>query len=138
MKRRRQLLIVSLTLGGLALLYVLTVLILIVRTPVEMENWFRPRPCEPFSKALWDSTRFGDPPRYKMANDLVRSGCLMGKSEREVRELLGQPSSEDRSGTEVRVGYDLIAQRRFPARCFLLPSFLFLNMDTWLLEIQCE
>ncbi len=73
-----------------------------------------------------------------MANDLVRSRQLFGKTEREVRSLLGAPHSEDRSGTRVLLGYDLVHQRQFPAKCFLLPSCLLINVDTWLLEIDLD
>jgi hypothetical protein len=124
--------------GGLAIIYGFIVLALIVWAPPDLENWFRPRLGEPFSKALWDSTRFGDARRYRMADNLVRARHLIGKSEQDVRDLLGKPSSEDHHGMEILIGYNLVSQKDLPARCKFLPDFLFLNMETWLLEIQVE
>jgi hypothetical protein len=138
MKLTRMLAITGLVCLGLAVAYALIVLVLLVRTPVGMEEWFRPKARRPFSEAAWRATKFGDPDRYRMANDLVRSGRLLGKTAREVKELLGQQSSEDHLGTKTLIGYDLVSQRQFPAKCFLLPSFLFLNTDTWLLEVEAE
>jgi hypothetical protein len=129
----------SLLLAGLGLIlaYGLAVLVLAVHTPADFDQWFRPAPRIPFSKAQWDSSHFGDVQRYKLANGLVSSAMLIGKTEAEARDLLGEPSSEDRVNGEVLLGYDLIAQTRFPARCRFLPSFLFFNTDTWLLEVRC-
>jgi hypothetical protein len=120
------------------MLYILGVLLLLAWAPPELEVWFRPRSHKPFSEAAWHSTRSGEPDRYKMANDLLRSKLLLGKTEREVRNLLGSPTSQDPDGADMVIGYDLISQRRFPSGCALLPSSLFLNTDTWLLELQCE
>src|SRR5690242_18735713 len=118
--------------------YGATLAYLIVRTPPDMDERFRPKPREPFSAQKWGTTRFGDPLRYKMANDLVRSGKLLGMGEAEVRSLLGAPTSEDRVAGELWIGYDLASQRQFPAGCFLLPSWLFMNSDTWLLEVRLK
>ncbi len=127
-----------LVLFGLLLTYALTIVVLVIHPPAELGEWFRPRPRKPFSKLLWTATRFGDADRYKMANDLVHSKLLIGKTEGEVRALLGAPHSEDHIREEIWLGYDLVPQRSFPSRCFLLPGFLFMNSDTWLLEIRCE
>ena len=123
---------------ALVFAYGLTIFVLLARTPVELEEWLRPRTRKPFSELAWRSTRFGDPDRYKMANDLVWSRRLLGKTEQQVKELLGQQSSEDHLNMRTLIGYDLVSQRQFPANCFCLPSFLFLNTDTWLLEIEVE
>src|SRR5689334_181282 len=84
-----------------------TVGYLIVRSPPDMDERFRPKPRETFSAQKWKTTTFGDPLRYKMANDLVRSGKLLGMGESEVRSLLGAPSSEDHDAGELWIGYDL-------------------------------
>jgi hypothetical protein len=138
MRLRRILTTCGLICVGLVLLYGVVVLFLIVQTPVGIEEWFRPRPRKPFSKEAWQLTRFGDSDRYRMANDLVSSRRLLGKTEQEAREMLGKASSEDHLDASLLIGYDLVSQRQFPAKCCLLPSFLFLNSDTWLLEVEIK
>jgi hypothetical protein len=81
MKLRQTLAITGLSVLGLGFVYAASVLVLMFWTPVRLEEWFRPRPCKAFSTLAWKSTRFGDPERYKMANELVRTGRLLGKSE---------------------------------------------------------
>ena len=137
MRVKRFLLIGGLTLFGLALAYSLILCLLIVRGPTaEMEELFRPRPREPFSRTAWQSTRFGDADRFRMANDLVRSGRLLGMTQQEVEGLLGKGSALDELGGRILLGYDLVPQRQFPAKCVVLPGFLFWNTDTWLLEVE--
>ena len=138
MKLRRALASTGFILFGLTLLYGLTLMVLLIWTPPGIEEWCRPRARKPFSAVAWRSSRFGAPERYKMANDLVRSGRLLGKTGQEVKALLGQESSGDYLDTRAFIGYDLVSQRQFPAKCFLLPSFLFLNTDSWLLEVELE
>jgi hypothetical protein len=138
MRPRRISALAGLLVFGLALLYGLVVVALLVHTPAGIEKWFRPKPRKPFSTVAWQASRFGDPDRYKMANDLVRSRRLVGRTEQAVRDLLGPESSQDQIGARTLIGYDLVPQRQFPARCFLLPSFLFLNTDTWLLEVELD
>ena len=91
---------------------------------------------KPFSSAAWQSTRFGDADRFKMANDLVRSGRLLGMMQQDVEQLLGRGSSQDELGSRILIGYDLVPQKQFPAKCIILPKFLFWNTDTWLLEVE--
>jgi hypothetical protein len=137
MRAKRHVLIGGLVLLGLALAYGLVLCCLIVRGPTpEMEEWFRPRPREPFSTAAWQASRFGDPARFKMANDLVRSGRLRGMTQEQLETLLGKETSRDELGSRVLVGYDLVPQKQFPAKCIILPRFLFWNTDTWLLEVE--
>lgn len=128
------------TCAGAALLvlslYCITLGYFITRTPQDMDEQFRPKPREAFSAQKWRTTRFGDPIRYKMANDLVNSGKLLGMAASEVKSLLGTPTSEDYVSGELWIGYDLVSQKQFPAGCLLLPSFLFMNSDTWLLEVR--
>lgn len=138
MHKKRLLICIGLGAIGISLFYAAAIVALTVRPPSHLEEWFRPKPCKPFSKTLWDSTRFGDPDRYKMANDLVRSGKILGMAEPEAHAMLGPTSSEDHIETEIWLGYDLVPQRQFPAKCWLLPSYLFFNTDTWLLEIRLE
>jgi hypothetical protein len=73
-----------------------------------------------------------------MANDLLATRRLLGRSRAEIIALLGEPAWEEPRGTETTLNYELVAQRDFPAKCFLLPSFLFLNFEMWLLEIDCR
>jgi hypothetical protein len=130
-------LISGLVLLGLASLYTLALCFLIVRGPTaEIEEWFRPRPRKPFVSAAWQSTQFGDADRFKMANDLVRSGRLLGVTQKDVEVLLGRANSQNNLGSRILIGYDLVPQRQFPAKCIILPNFLFWNTDTWLLEVE--
>jgi len=71
-----------------------------------------------------------------MANDLVRSGRLLGMAQQEVEVLLGKRTTQDELGSRILLGYDLVPQRQFPAKCLILPRFLFWNTDTWLLEVE--
>lgn len=134
----RAVLLIGATIFGLLFAYCTLLAILVIWHPGQMDNWFRPQVSEQFVLATWNSSKFGDPHKYKMANSLVRSGRLKGMPEAEVRSLLGQPSSVDTIGGFTLIGYDLVPQRNFPARCCLLPKSLFMNTDTWLLEIQCQ
>jgi hypothetical protein len=102
-----------------------------------MDDRFRPTPCQTFSKVEWEQTRFGDPERYKMANGIVSSGKLLGMDEEGVRSLLGDPMVEQTPRGRFLM-YELTPQRTFPSKSFLLPNSLFMNIDTWMLEIRCE
>ncbi len=75
------------------------------------------------------------PERYMMANDLIASGKLLGTPEKDIRALLGEPASEDRIGSKLLLGFELVSQRQFPTKPWFLPNVLFLNTDTWLLEV---
>jgi hypothetical protein len=130
--------VIGVSAAAVALLYGVVILVLLVWSPPGFEAFFRPRASKPFSQTVWQTSRFGDRDRLTMANDLVKSQLLLGKTEEEVRTLLGKPSAEDSNGAAIFISYDLVPRRSFPASCALLPSFLFLNTDTWLLEIHCE
>jgi hypothetical protein len=138
MNARKTLVGLGLGLAVLIVVYLGLLIVLIVWHPAEMDEWFRPRSCMAFSKMRWASTKFGDVDRYRMANDLVRSRLLLSLSEAEVRALLGEPTGVDQVGDVRWLGYELVHQRHFPAKCFLVPSFLFMNTDTWLLQVRCE
>lgn len=73
-----------------------------------------------------------------MANQLVRSRTLIGTSENDLRKLLGKPDWEYAVGSAMRLSYDLVPQRSFPARSAFLPTRLFLNTDTWALQVECK
>ena len=103
-----------------------------------MDDWFRPRSRKPFSSSEWANSAFGDIARYRMANDLVQSKRLVYASESDLRSLLGRPGIEETNGTVKRLCYDLTSQRVMPAKCLLIPYYLFFNTDTWELEVQCE
>src|SRR5688572_25644816 len=107
--------------AGGVLLYAVILFALLLYHPPEMENWFRPRGSRPFAESRWKATSFGDGARYWMANDLVESGRLIGKSKSEVKELLGLPTSEYAIGPVTSIEYELVTQRSFPAGFFLLP-----------------
>ena len=121
--------------GGIA--YLLWVGFLILEHPPDMDERFRPTPRISFSEERWKQTRFGVPDRYKMANDLLCSRKLIGATPDQVRKLLGEPKYEEPVQGVILLNYDLIHQSVFPAKGFLLPRFLFMNTDTWLLEIRC-
>lgn len=135
MKRSRIVLWLALLSLVVGVLYGVIVLLLMIVHPPGLENLCRPIVVQGFSRSLWASSSFGQRDRYGMANDLLRTGALLDKNEAAVTGLLGPPTSVDRSGPTLRLGYDLVPQKTFPARCTLLPSFLFWNTDTWLLEV---
>jgi hypothetical protein len=137
MNLRKGLLTTTLAVGcSLVLAYFLALVLLVLWCPPQMDEWFRPRSRKPFSEPAWRSTSFGDPDRYRLANDLVRSGLLLSRTQEEVRLLLGKPTLEGVVGSELRLGYELTPQRQFPAGCVLLPRSLFINADTWALELR--
>jgi hypothetical protein len=70
-----------------------------------------------------------------MANDLVESGKLVGASRQTVEALLGQPMYDWTSEGYTWMHYDLVHQSVFPAGSFFLPKFLFMNVDTWALDV---
>jgi len=107
-------------------------------TPEQLNDHFRPKESVAFSKAAWLKTKFGNLTRYEMANDLVRSRRLIGATAESVRDLLGPPLYEDSAEGSTCLHYDLVHQRAAPAKCLLLPRFLFWNIDTWALDVQCR
>ena len=116
--------------------YVACMAVFVLSGGGNMDERFRPRSHMPFSQDAWRRSHFGEPSRYKMANDLLDSRKLLGLSESAVRELLGKASSEYYNQGSHFLGYELIHQRAFPATCFPLPRSFFMNTDTWLLEIR--
>ncbi len=117
--------------------YGLLLLALVLAGPAEVDEWLRPRPRMRFSESEWKRTRFGDAERYKMANDLVSSKRLLRSAESEVIVFLGHPDWRQTVGPITFFNYELTHQSKFPSGCIILPSFLFFNTDTWLLEVQC-
>lgn len=106
-------------------------------SPPEMDEWFHPRTWTEFSQANWrSSTR--DVNRYRMANGLIRSKRLQSATRQDVVELLGPPTFEKFSDGRGQLDYELVSQRELPAKCLLLPSHLFVNTDTWKLEIRFD
>lgn len=120
------------------MLYLIGIVVLVFWMPADLEVWFRPKQQMKFTTASWKRTDFGDANRYAMANSLVRTQELHGKTESEIRDLLGEPTSIDHVGSETWLGYDLVPRRAYPAKSVFLPSFLFYNTDTWLLEIRMD
>src|SRR2546430_2727702 len=122
---------VSIIIGIVVMIYAGALLVLQFWVPVPMDDWFRPRQHKPFSKETWGSSGFGDSIRYEMANDLLRSRQLLGKTKDDLKALLGDPKWEQTVGSSTILGYDLVPQISYPARCPLLPSKVFFNIETW-------
>lgn len=125
--------------GGLLLVsaaYSLAVTYLLFVSPPELEARFRSKLSMPFDAQEWEQSSFGDIKRYALANGLVFSRKIIGKTEAEVRAMLGQTDSEYNDGNALFLGFELIAQKQMPAKSCLLPAVLFLNTDTWLLEVK--
>lgn len=138
MNRKRFNKTVAISGGSLLLSYAVLVGLLEVSGPAWLEDFCRPRGATAFSSDEWAKTRSGNSARYRMANDVVRSGVLMGLSQQEVPRLLGEPDRTYPVDSSTALGYDLASQHEFPSGCVLLPSNLFFNTETWLLEVRCH
>jgi hypothetical protein len=109
----------------------------LVRAP-WLEEMFRPRAQSKFTQEAWRATHFGDRGRYEMANDLLRSDTLVGKTRAEIEGMLGMSDRWWQKGGNTNLFYDLGRQQEFPARCIILPSRFFWNLETWVLDIEFE
>lgn len=123
---------------GLILSYLACLGVLMATCPPEMDEWFHPRIWVEFSQEKWRSASLSDRDRYRMANGLIRSKRLHFTTRREVIDLLGPPTFEKFADGRGRLAYELASQRELPAKCVLLPSHLFMNTDSWELEIRFE
>ena len=74
-----------------------TDILLILSAVVVLAGCGQPEePVEPlsFDRETWDTTEYSkamDNPKYRMALSLVQEQALIGKSEGEVRQMLGDP-----------------------------------------------
>lgn len=102
----------------------------------HLDEWFRPKDRARFVQAEWAKSRFGQTVRYAMANDLVSSGALTGVDEGKVLRLLGSPDRRYRGAIGQVLTWDLVSQDALPAGSWFLPKRLFMNVDSWALDVE--
>ena len=103
-----------------------------------LEQCFRPRARTKFTAEGWHSSRFGEPVRYEMANDLLHSGKLKGMKTDEIATLLGPADRWARRDSQTNLLFDLCRQKDLPARSTIFPARFFWNIESWVLEIECD
>lgn len=84
------------------------------------------------------ASKFGGPERFRMANYLVRKGILQGLTQQTVIDMLGLPDRVWTQDDVVYLAFELCPQSAFPARSKVFPGFVFLNIDSWALEIVIQ
>jgi hypothetical protein len=99
----------------------------------NLEVFFRPTIHIPFTRGAWQSAN--DVQRYALANDLVRTGLLVGGSENLALDFLGPPAIRERREDLVILYYTLVKQTELPAKSCLFPGRL-ASIETWGLKVD--
>jgi hypothetical protein len=139
MRNSRPLIQLSIVIGASVALLVCCIGVTLVISPVastRTEELFRPRVRQTFTTEAWKIATPGDGKRYKMANDLVRTGRLKKLDYDSVIKLLGEPGIRETNGEVIFLSFGLARQHLYPSRGFFLPRSYFLNVDSWVLEIE--
>lgn len=110
-----------------------TVLIAIVGIPT-LQARFRPRPNMDFDADRWKSATFESGLRYPMAEDLARTGRLLGLDRESLLSILGPANRHQTNGNQITFFYELASQSMYPSRTWFLP-WIFSNTESWVLQI---
>jgi hypothetical protein len=103
----------------------------------ELEAFFRPKYELKFDSEKWkqpQAASWGE--RYKMVDDLLRTQLALGRSQREIEELLGKPDiAAPRDAGVFEMHYTLASQKEYPSRSILFPGRLG-NLELWILLLH--
>lgn len=112
--------------------YVVSLLVIGIPT---LEVAMRPGVSVRFDSESWKSAAYDSGCRYPMAQELVASNRLLGKTTERVLVELGPPDRRWKQEASDILIYALAPQQKYPASSWLYPR-MFPNIGSWELWIE--